>query len=112
MQPIHYDLAVSFLSLLAGFYVLAFKLHGFNPRTYTPFLPSMVVASGIMYWGMLLLVSFASVYHHPEWLYKVEWQGTWGYTAARLLNAICWSITLFCVVRYAPKCRNDRKFRL
>ena len=86
--PIHYDLGVSIIGLLAGLYVFAFKIHVFNPRTYTPFLPAMVVASGIMYWGMLLMVSFASVYHQPEWLYKIEWQGTWGYTAARMLNAL------------------------
>ena len=112
MLPIHYDLGMSVIGLLAGLYVFVFKLHGFNPRTYTPFLPAMVVVSGIIGWGMLLLVSFASVYHHPEWLFKVEWQGTWGYSAARMLNAICWLITLFCVVKYAPKCRNDREFRL
>lgn len=112
MQPIHYDLLMSFISLLAGFYVFIFKLHALNRKIYTPFLPAMVVASGILYWSELMLVSFAAVYHHPEWLYQLKWTGTWGYTAGRLLNAICWSITLFCVVSYAPKCRNDRKFRL
>lgn len=112
MQPINYDFLVSFISFLAGLYVFVFKLRSFNPRTYTPFLPAMVVASGIMHWGMLLMVSFAAVYHQHEWLYKTEWQGAWDYTAARLLSAICWSITLFCVVRYVPKFRDDRKFRL
>lgn len=112
MQPIHYDLLVSFMSLLAGIYVFVFKLHALNRKIYTPFLPTMVVVSGILYWGELMLVSFAAVYHHPEWLYQLKWTGTWGYTAGRLLNAICWSITLFYVVSYAPKCRNDRKFRL
>ena len=112
MQPIDYDLLVSFISLLAGLYVFVFKLNALNRKVYTPFLPTMVVASGILYWCELMLVSFAAVYHHPEWLYQMEWTGTWGYTVGRLLNAICWSITLFCIVSYAPKCRNDRKFRL
>lgn len=112
MQPINYDLVVSGLSLLAGLYAFIFKLSAFNRRIYTPFLPAMVIASGILYWGELMLVSFAAVYHHPEWLYPLEWTGTWGYTVGRLLNAVCWFMTLFCIISYAPKCRNDKKFDL
>lgn len=112
MKPIHYDLLLSFICLIAGLYVFVFKLKALNPRIYTAFLPAMVAASGILYWGELMLVSFAGVYHHPEWLYQAQWVGTWGYTAGRLLNSICWALTLFCIVSYAPKCRNDKKFDL
>lgn len=112
MKPINYDLVVSAISLLAGFYVLFFKLKAHNPKVYTPFLPAMVVASGVLYWCELMLVSFAAVYHHPEWLYQMEWQGTWGYTTGRILNAVCWSITLACIVSYAPKCRKESKVEL
>lgn len=112
MQPINYDLVVSGLSLLTGLYVFIWKLHAINRKIYTPFLPSMVVASGLMYWAVLMVVSYAAVYHRPEWLYELEWQGTWGYTIGRMLNAICWGLTLFCIVSYAPKCRDDRKFKL
>lgn len=106
MKPIHYDLIVCIVSLLFGLYMF-YKIGVLNRRIYTPFLPAMVISSGLIYWGALLLVSYAAVYHEPSWLYvgQVEWSGTWGYTAGRILNGVCWLLTLAAIKKYLKSMR-------
>lgn len=94
MSPIKYDLAICLISLLAGV-VMFFKIGAFDRDNYTPMVFAMTVASGILYWLVLLLVTSAAIYHVPSWLdTKTGWQGTWGYTGGRILNGICWLLML------------------
>lgn len=94
MNPVNYDLIVCIVSLIAGFFMFV-KIGVLSRRSYTPVLFAMTVASGILYWSNLLLVSYASIYHVPSWLdTAADWAGTWGYTSGRILNSICWLLTL------------------
>ena len=112
MNPIDYDFYVSLVSLLAGLYVLFVKLKAHKRLVYTSPMGALVVLSGVLYWGVLFLVSYAAIYHEPSWLYNKGWTGSWGYTLGRLLNALCWIVTLVFVCFYAPKCKRDSKFNL
>ena len=94
MNPVNYDLIVCIVSLIAGV-IMFFKIGALSRRSYTPVLFAMTVAIGILYWSDLLLVSYASIYHVPSWLdTHSEWAGTWGYTSGRILNGLCWLLTL------------------
>lgn len=94
MNPVNYDLIVCVVSLIAGFFMF-FKIGAFCRKSYTPMLFVMTIAGGILYWCSLLLATYAAIYHIPSWLdSSVNWAGTWGYTSGRILNSICWLLTL------------------
>ena len=112
MNPIDYDFYVSLISLVAGLYVLFVKLKAHRRIIYTSPMAAYVVLSGILYWGVLFLVSYAAIYHEPSWLYSEGWNGSWGYTLGRILNALCWAATLIFVCIYAPKSKFESKFKL
>lgn len=109
MNPINYDLIVCIVSLIAGVFMFV-KIGAFNRRSYTPLIFAMVIASGILYWAALLLVTYAAIYHVPTWLdTNTEWFGTWGYTASRILNGVCWLLTLVAINYYLPLIRRCKQ---
>lgn len=109
MNPINYDLIVCIVSLIAGVFMFV-KIGALSRRAYTPLLFAMVIASGIVYWLELLLVTYAVIYHVPAWLdIHNEWFGTWGYTSGRILNAMCWLLTLVAINYYLPLIRRCKK---
>ena len=109
MNPINYDLIVCIVSLIAGVFMFI-KIGAFNRRSHTPLIFAMVIASGILYWSALLLVTYAAIYHIPSWLdITTGWFGTWGYTASRILNGICWLLTLVAINYYLPLIRRCKK---
>lgn len=109
MKPINYDLIVCIVSLFAGFFMFI-KIGAFNRRSYTPLIFAMVICSGILYWAALLLVTYAAIYHIPSWLdINTEWFGTWGYTASRILNGVCWLLTLVAINYYLPLIRRCKQ---
>ncbi len=109
MNPINYDLIVCIVSLAAGIFMFV-KIGALNRRSYTPVIFALVTASGLLYWSALLLVTYAAIYHVPSWLdITTEWFGTWGYTASRILNGVCWLLTLAMMHYYLPmirQCKN------
>ena len=108
MKPINYDLIVCIVSLFAGFFMFI-KIGALNRRSYTPLIFAMVICSGILYWSSLLLVTYAAIYHVPSWLdINIEWFGTWGYTASRILNGVCWLLTLIAFNCCLPTIRQHK----
>ncbi len=106
MNPVDYDLLVCIVSLIAGFFMFI-KIGALSRKSYTPLLFMMTVASGILYWCSLLLASYAAIYHVPAWLDQAaNWVGTWGYTSSRILNCVCWLITLATIYKYLPLIRR------
>ena len=112
MKPIEYDLWVSVICWLAGLYIFIWKLKAFDRRVYTPFVPSMIVVSGLLYWAVLILVSSGAIYHHPQFLDQAQWEGTWGYTFGRLMNAICWAWMMVYIAIRSAKCQKESNFDL
>ena len=109
MNPINYDLIVCIVSLIAGVFMFI-KIGAFNRRNYTPLIFAMVICSGILYWSALLLVTYAAIYHVPTWLdIHNEWFGTWGYTSGRILNGMCWLLTLAAINYYLPLIRRCKQ---
>lgn len=108
MKSINYDLVVCVVSLFAGLFMFI-KIGAFNRRNYTPLIFAMIICSGILYWLALLLVTYATIYHVPTWLdTNSEWFGTWSYTSSRILNGICWLLTLVAINYYLPLIRRRK----
>lgn len=108
MKSISYDLVVCVVSLIAGLFMFI-KIGAFNRRNYTPLIFAMIICSGILYWLALLPVTYATIYHVPTWLdTNSEWFGTWSYTSSRILNGICWLLTLVAINYYLPLIRRRK----
>lgn len=109
--PLYVDFVVSVLATFSGATVLTMRMGVFDKDKRTPLLTAMTITCGSLGWSIFALMAFAAITSIPAFAApKGDWFGSWGYTSARLLIGLGWTLTLLHMSRVVEYMECKREY--